>query len=81
MVASSVAQCGGGGGDSVSLLLLTLPTEHPMLTTKLENLMFARFSLMSSCFGKGMLSMCCCTLEACNFFVVVQHVLTIKRWS
>lgn len=36
-----------------------LPTEHQMLSTKLENLMFARFSLMSSCFGKGLLSMCC----------------------
>lgn len=58
-----------------------VPIEHQMLTTKLENLMFAMFSLMSSCFGKGMLSVCCCTLEARNFFFFVQHVLTIKRWS
>lgn len=29
-----------------------------MLNTKLENLMFARFSLMFSCFGKGVCFLC-----------------------
>lgn len=50
-----------------------------MLTTKLEDLMFAMFSLMSSCFGKGMLSVCCCTLEARNFFFFLFNTCSQLR--
>lgn len=61
------------GGLSKPFVAEMIPKEHQVLNMKLEDLMFARFSLICPYFGKSMLPVCCCMLEACNFFFACTH--------